>query len=172
MRNLTIKRLTTAVAITAGLTGATGVAIAAGGSSRSSGPDRTYEDDNPFSDASATVHVVRTGNDRTLVTLHVAGVDAAEGRVFGAHVHQNPCGELGAAAGGHYQHAGTTGSLDQREVWLDFAIDADGAGHAQAKRPWQIDESSPRSVIIHAEATNPDGGAGARLACIDLDGQP
>jgi Cu-Zn family superoxide dismutase len=171
MKLLTPRRLAVAVAATIGLCGAAGVALAAGGSARSSGPDFTYGLDNPFGDASAAVHVVRTGNGSTQVTLHIRGVDAEPGRIFGAHVHQSPCGAAGGAAGPHYAHVGATGSLEQREVWLDFAVNAAGHGHANAKRPWPLDESSPRSVIIHADPTNAQGGAGARLACIDLDGQ-
>ena len=146
------------------------VAVAAGGSSRSAGPDRVYGDA-AFANASAQVHIVRTGTDGTHVTLHMTGVDADAGRTFGAHVHQSPCGPLGTDAGGHYQHAGATGTLEDREVWLDFTINDDGNGHAAATRPWTVDETSPRSVIVHALATdNVSGAAGARLACIDLDG--
>lgn len=148
-----------------------GVAVAGGGSSQSSGPDYTYGSPNPFTDASARVHVVHTGNGGTKVTLHVRNADAMEGQRFGAHVHQNPCGPVGTDAGPHYEHPGATGSLEDREVWLDFSVNAAGNGHAKAVRPWSLDQSSPRSVIIHIAPTNPMGGAGARLACIDLDGQ-
>ena len=171
MKVLTTRRLAVAAAATVGLSGAAGVAFAAGGSARSSGPEYAGGVGNPFAAASAVVHVVRTGNDRTHVTLHVSGVDAEPGRTFGAHVHQFPCGTSASQAGPHYAHEGATGSLEQREVWLDFAINAAGAGHAEATRPWALDESSPRSVIIHADPTNETGGAGARLACIGLHGQ-
>jgi len=172
MKHLTTRRLAVVVTATVGLSGAAGIAFAAGGSARSSGPEYASGVDNPFADASAVVHVVHTGNGRTHVTLHVWGVDAQPGRVFGAHVHQLPCGTSGADAGPHYAHGGATGSLEQREVWLDFAVNVAGVGHAEAKRPWSLDESSPRSVVIHADPTNEAGGAGTRLACIDLDGQP
>ncbi|MCU0261919.1 MAG: superoxide dismutase family protein, partial [Ilumatobacteraceae bacterium] len=126
----------------------------------------------PFADAGAAVHVVATGSGASVVTLHVTGVDADPGRTFGAHVHQLPCGELGSAAGGHYLHAGLdpTLPLEQREVWLDVTVNAAGNGHAVALRPWIVDQSSQRSVILHANPTAADGTAGARLACVDLDG--
>jgi Cu-Zn family superoxide dismutase len=115
---------------------------------------------------------VHAGNERSHVTLHITGVDAPAGRTFGAHVHVNPCGSSGADAGGHYQHAGATGSLEDREVWLDFTVSSAGNAHAEAVRPWPLDDGSPRSVIVHEAATNPGtGAAGARLACIDLDGE-
>ncbi len=152
---------------------ATGAGAQPCASSRSAGPDYTYGESNPFADATASVHVVRTGKGGTRVTLRVRDVDAAAGTAFGAHVHVNPCGPSGLDAGGHYQHAGASGSLEEREVWLDFTVNRAGNGHAAASRSWSLDESTPRSVIIHAMPTEPTtGGAGARLACIDLDGQP
>jgi Cu/Zn superoxide dismutase len=166
-------KVLTGTTIAAGILGVTAVAFAAaGGSARSAGPDRAYGEANPFAAASAVVHVVRTGNDSSHVSLAVHDVNALAGRTFGAHVHTQPCGVDPLAAGGHYQHAGATGSLEAREVWLDVTIDADGNGTSHAKRPWAVDQATPRSVIIHALPTNADtGAAGARLACIDLDGQ-
>ena len=154
-----------------GLLVGTGAAFAGGGSARSSGPEFSYGTSNPFAAASAAVHVVKTGNGETNVTLHVHGADAPAGQRFGAHVHQRPCGANGLDAGGHYQHAGATGSLEAVEVWLDFTVNDGGNGHSSANRRWELDETSPRSVIIHALPTAPGTGlAGARLACIDLDG--
>jgi len=172
MTTLRIKTLVATSAATAGLLAAIGGAYAAGGSARSSGPDYAYGSANPFAAASAAVHVVKNGNGDTTVTLHVQGADAPAGQRFGAHVHQRPCGENGVDAGGHYQHAGATGSLEAIEVWLDFTINGGGNGHSSATRPWVLDETAPRSVIIHARPTAPATGlAGARLACIDLDGE-
>lgn len=149
-----------------------GAAFASGGSARSSRPDFAYGSANPFATAHAAVHVAKTGNGETRTTLHVRGVDAPEGQRFGAHVHQDSCGEDGIDAGGHYQHAGATGSLEAIEVWLDFTVDEGGNGHSSATRPWLLDETSPRSVITHAMPTAPASGlAGARLACIGLDGE-
>ena len=169
METIGKRRLAGALVVAAGSLGS-GVALAAGGSARSSGPDYRYVGSEAFVNATASVHVVHTGNGGTHVTLHMFGVDAAAGRTFGAHVHQRACGQSGAAAGPHYLHAGATGSLEDREIWLDFTVNADGIGHAEAKRPWSLDETTPRSVIIHALPTAVNGTAGARLACIDLDG--
>jgi Cu-Zn family superoxide dismutase len=172
MTMLRAKTLAATSAATVGVLAVMGAAFAAGGSARSLGPDFAYGSANPFVTASAAVHVVKTGNGETRVSLHVRGVDAPAGQRFGAHVHQSPCGENGLDAGGHYQHAGATGSLEAIEVWLDFTVIEGGTGHSSATRPWLLDETSPRSVIIHAMPTAPDTGlAGARLACIDLDGE-
>lgn len=148
-----------------------GVAAAGGGSSRAAGPDYLYGP-SAFTDASAKVHVVNTGSGSTRVTLHITGVAGAAGKTFGAHVHRSPCGPLGSDAGAHYQHEGASGSLEDREVWLDFTVNDAGNAHAEAARPWVLDQGVPRSVIIHALPTVPETGvAGARLACIDLDGR-
>lgn len=163
------KRAVAVTIVVAGLAVTAGVAL--GSSNRSTGPDYSYGTTGEFTDATAAVHVVATGDGGSMITLHVRDADAVAGRTFGAHVHQFPCGTEGGAAGGHYQHA-ATGDLEGREVWLDFTVNPAGNGHAEARRPWTVDQSSPRSVIIHASPTAPDGTAGARLACIDLDGMP
>lgn len=165
-----VRRYVLAPTIALGVLGAGGAALAAGSSARSTGPDYAYGAENPFADARAAVHVVHTGAGGTHVTLNVWDVDAPAGQRFGAHVHQSPCGASGSAAGGHYQHAGATGSLEAREVWLDVTIDGAGNGRSMATRPWSLDDGAPRSVIVHALPTDGTGAAGARLACIDLDG--
>lgn len=138
---------------------------------RSAGPDYVYGSPHAFSSATATVKVATSGKGSSTVTLKVRGVDAPAGQTFGAHVHQLPCGELPADSGGHYAHAGAAGTLQSREVWLDVTVKANGTGRSTAVRPWVLDESTPRSVVIHALPTDPATGvAGARLACIDLDG--
>ena len=169
MDTINKSRLAGALVVAAGSLGS-GVALAAGGSARSSGPDYTYVGSEAFVNAAASVNVVHTGNGGTHVTLHMFGVDAPAGQTFGAHVHTRPCGQSGAVAGPHYQDAGAADALEDREIWLDFAINDGGIGHAEAKRPWSLDETTPRSVIIHAQPTALNGTAGARLACIDLDG--
>jgi Cu-Zn family superoxide dismutase len=169
MNTTSKRRVAAAIVVAAGSLG-TGVALAGGGSARSSGPDYTYAGSDAFADATASVHVVHTGNGGTHVTLHVRNIDAPAGTTFGAHVHQHPCGSTGAAAGPHYQDADVTPVLEDREVWLDITVNDGGNGHAESVRPWSLDESSPRSVIIHALPTATNGTAGARLVCIDLDG--
>ena len=165
------RKLLATFAVAAAAVTAAGAAFAAGGG-RSAGPDYEYAGSEPFADASAVVQVVPMGNGMALVTLQVMGVEADAGRTFGAHVHTAPCGTDPLAAGGHYQHAGldATLPLEDREVWLDFTINAAGQGHAEALRPWTVTSTDSRSVIIHALPTNSTSGlAGARLACIDLD---
>lgn len=167
-RRLT-KRAVAAAIVAGGVLGTAGIAL--GSSSRSTGPEFTYGSTGEFAHATAEVHVVTTGDGGSMIALHVRDADAEAGRTFGAHVHQLPCGTAATAAGGHYQHA-SSGDLEGREVWLDFTVNRAGNGHAEARRPWAVDQSSPRSVIIHADPTAADGNAGPRLACIDLAGMP
>jgi len=148
-----------------------GAALAGGSATRSTGPDVQHVA-GAFDDADAAVQVVRTGTGGTKVTLHVQGVDAPAGTTFGAHVHNAPCGADPLASGGHYAHHAPAPSLEAKELWLDVTVNEAGNGHRSAVRPWIIDESTPRSVVIHAQPTNADtGAAGPRLACIDLDGR-
>jgi Cu-Zn family superoxide dismutase len=163
------KRFAGALVVAGLVTIPAGAALA--GSIWSTGPDNTYGAANPFADAEARVHVVTDGSGGSTISLQVKGVDADPGRTFGAHVHRATCGDDPLASGGHYQHAGVTGGLEEREVWLDVTVNGSGNGASVTHRSWAIDQSTLRSVVIHALPTSEvDGTAGARLACIDLDG--
>jgi|SRR5690606_34434948 Cu-Zn family superoxide dismutase len=107
---------------------------------------------------------------QTITSLVVEGL--RPGRAYGAHLHTQPCGRTGDAAGPHYQHRSGQASADN-EIWLDFKTDADGAGRATARHPWSIDPANPpRSLVLHAEptkSTGPEAGsAGDRIACLTL----
>jgi Cu/Zn superoxide dismutase len=125
----------------------------------------------PFGDASA--HLVMTPNAHgTLFHLRVKGIDpVATGHRFGAHLHVGPCvaGDA-AAAGPHYNVSTTSPPLvsDQTEVWLDFTVTASGTGAADTTVPF-LPTPGNRSVVIHAEATAPDGTAGPRLVCLPVE---
>lgn len=148
-------------------------ATTAGADSRSvigSGPDFVYGG-NALTGATATISAADVGTDTSQLALDLAGVDAPAGTRFGAHVHTSPCGAAPSAAGPHYANQDARGSLEHREMWLDFAVDGLGRAHAVATRNWSVQSRQDRSVVIHAVATDHDTGvAGARLACIDLDG--
>lgn len=125
----------------------------------------------PFGDAST--HLVMTPNAHgTLFHLRVKGIDpAAAGHDYGAHLHAGPCvaGD-GAAAGPHYNISTTTPPLvsDQTEVWLDFTATTSGTGRADTTVPF-LPTPGTRSVVIHAEATAPNGTAGPRLVCLPVE---
>jgi Cu-Zn family superoxide dismutase len=121
-----------------------------------------------------------SGPDGTTVTLEVRGLD--DGRRYGAHVHAEPCGVDGAAAGPHFQDVvdPVQPSVDpayanpDNEIWLDLLTDEQGAGAATASVPWGFSrDRRPGSVVLHATptATAPGeaGSAGARAACVTVD---
>jgi Cu/Zn superoxide dismutase len=125
----------------------------------------------PFGDTSA--HLVMTPNAHgTLFHLRVKGIDpSAAGHSYGAHLHAGPCvaGD-GAAAGPHYNVSTTSPPVvtDQTEVWLDFTATTGGTGAADTIVPF-LPARGIRSVVIHAEATTPNGTAGPRLVCLPVE---
>lgn len=140
---------------------------------RASGP--TYIHDAALASVETRVQAVSVpsgGGVKTIVTLDVAGMPAQyAGMTFGAHLHVNACGADPLASGGHYlsPDASPSAPLEQREVWLDFTVDASGAAHAKATRAFHIAPGAAKSVVIHAAQTNPTtGAAGARLACTNV----
>jgi Cu/Zn superoxide dismutase len=138
------------------------------------GPDFVNPDPNlapnPLANATVIVSAGAVGSGNQQVSLDVSGIDAPAGTRLGAHVHQNACGSTAGASGGHYLNPAGGTPLEQREVWLDFTVDANGNGHAVATRNWSIDSFATRSVVIHALHTDHSTGvAGSRLACTDID---
>jgi len=114
--------------------------------------------------------------DKTVVTLHVTGLQA--NHAYGAHVHTKQCGPQPADSGPHYQDKKdpVMPSIDPayanatNEVWLDFTTDADGNALATSSVPWSFRSSEANSVVIHAMHTATEQGkagtAGNRVACI------
>ncbi|QSR30952.1 superoxide dismutase [Nocardioides sp. S5] len=126
----------------------------------------TYTHDAAYADITTQVHAWTRG-ETTTVRLMVERLPP--GRTFGAHVHTGTCGTDPTTSGGHYQHAGATGPLAEREVWLDVTSDARGRGVATATVPWSFVPGAAGSVVIHALPTDPTtGAAGARLACTSV----
>jgi hypothetical protein len=88
-------------------------------------------------------------------------------RTFGAHAHVLSCADQ--AGGGHYQHE--TGSIDPdtSEIWLDFTTDAFGTGYSEKFSSFAVREGGVRSIVVHANPTNPETAkAGPKLACADI----
>lgn len=101
---------------------------------------------------------------RTILRLAVSGLPPS--RTFGAHLHATPCAQ--EKGGGHYQHTGNTVSAEN-EVWLDFRTNAAGVANVVARKPWAVETSRARSVVVHAMATDAaTGKAGDKLACVDV----
>ncbi len=155
-------------------------ALAGPGAHVSGAPTR-YDAVAPLADvpegATAKVHSVETGDERTIVTLHVTGMRPLAR--YGAHAHVDDCDRRDPkAAGPHFQFV-QGGATDpafanpQNEIWLDLTTDASGNGHAKAvvDRPFPRDRR-PRSVIIHERHTSTGAGvagvAGQRVACLTV----
>jgi Cu/Zn superoxide dismutase len=161
--------MTAAALFAAGAVLAPATARAEGGTStRHDGTLTSYSAvaDNPTTGVQAAVHVVDTGNRTTRFTLHVWGFAPDDtGHTYGAHFHTGDCAD-GVNAGGHYAHPTAIGTLEEREVWLDFTVNASGNGYATASRPWVVADGAAGCLVVHADATMPNGTAGPRLACL------
>ena len=139
----------------------------------------TYTYDQTAAPAGAELTVASTATDGdTRVELTVDGL--APSRAYGVHAHVNPCGETGDAAGPHFQNVQdpVSPSVDpayanpRNEIWLDLRTDADGAGSATTKVPFDFAGRAPASVVLHemptATAAGEAGTAGGRLACLTV----
>lgn len=160
--------MTAAAVFAAGAVLAPATAGAEGGTTRHDGTLTSYSAvaDNPTTGVQAAVHVVETGDGTSRFTLHVWGFAPEDaGHTYGAHFHTGDCADR-VNAGGHYTNPTATGTLEEREVWLDFTVNASGNGHATASRPWVIADGAAGCLVVHADATIADGTAGIRLACL------
>ena len=146
---------------------------------RGAGPAITYDETLVPAGARGAVQA-RSGEGTTTVMLAVRGVERQ--RVYGAHVHMQPCGEQPDAAGPHFQYAvdpvqpsvDPTFANPQNEIWLDLTTDETGAGSAESTVAWTFpDDRRPKSVVLHTAQTSSEpgeaGAAGDRVACISVD---
>jgi Cu-Zn family superoxide dismutase len=128
----------------------------------------------PFDGASARLELVQAPAGATAV-LHVSGVDeSVAGRTFGAHLHNGACATNDPAlSAGHYNRDAHDGHTpvevsDDTEIWLDVTVTAAGRGTSSAVVRF-TPTGGERSVVIHANPTNPaTGGAGTKLACLPV----
>jgi Cu/Zn superoxide dismutase len=142
-----------------------------------------------FDGAKATATMMGVGGS-TFFRVQVRGVDdSAVGKVYGAHLHQGPCGlakdqagVLQPTVGAHYNTSekdSKTGLYklinDQTEVWLDFEVDPFGNARSTARVPF-VPTAGERSITLHASPTlhhatetAAAGTAGAKLACLPLE---
>ncbi|MFF7328976.1 superoxide dismutase family protein [Streptomyces sp. NPDC008150] len=108
----------------------------------------------------------RNGADgSTDVRLRVTGL--RPGHAYGVHVHQKPCGNDPAAAGGHFQHepsADPAAANPGNEVWLDLTTGRGGSGSARAHHAWGFAPGAASSVVIH----DMPGTKGSRVACFTV----
>jgi superoxide dismutase, Cu-Zn family len=126
--------------------------------------------------AKALVQSTETGDGRTIVTLHVFGLEPD--RDYGAHAHKAACGPLPGDALGHFQYV-QGGATDpafanpSNEIWLDLHTDEDGNGAAMTIMNWQFPaDRRAQSVVIHDHHTDTEPGtagtAGPRYGCVTV----
>ncbi len=102
--------------------------------------------------------MVRTADGRTIVTVHVTGLD--QGVTYGSHVHKQAC-ETGLA-GTHYQFvASTTFVTPPNEIWPGpFTANAAGIANGDTIAEGTAG-STAVSVVVHAPG-------GTKIACANL----
>lgn len=131
--------------------------------------------DDVYDGARATAMMLGINGETTFrVTIRGLQKEAVD-QSYGAHLHLGPCGldqNGGPTVGLHYNTdvlASKPNPLvsDTTEVWLNFHVGSDRSDRAVAIVPFVPD--GVRSITFHAAKTNPDGTAGAKLACIPLD---
>ncbi len=157
---------------------ATQAAVSVSQTLGSAAPAITYNRALAPAGAQVTVVENQQSGNHTQIRLQARGLKP--NRKYGSHVHVNPCGATGDAAGPHYQNAKdpVTPSTDPKyanrknEVWLDLTTDAQGAASAESTVDWRFRPNDARSVVIHAEHTHTEPGkagtAGPRLACVTV----
>lgn len=126
----------------------------------------------------ANVAIVSSARADGKTSILIAVHGLLPNRVYGTHVHVNPCGPTGDAAGPHHQNVidPVQPSVDpayanpRNEVWLDLTTNDKGSTVSFSTVDWQFSERQAGSVVIHAEPTATHAGhagtAGARLACV------
>jgi Copper/zinc superoxide dismutase (SODC) len=137
-------------------------------------------DPNPFTEKpdifkGARASAIMIGmDDKSFFRLRVTGIKAKDG-VYGVHLHQETCDSGDpVAAGPHYNLTWNPATKlsdvisNKTEVWLDLDVDSDGNARSTATVSF-IPEEGTRSIVLHADPTAANGGAGARLACLPFE---
>jgi hypothetical protein len=112
-------------------------------------------------DISGHAVMVRTGDGRTFVSVHVEGL--APNTSYQSHVHAARC-EIGLADG-HYKHDPAGPVDDENEIWPGFTTNADGVGNGRARNDWRAGPGAV-SVVVHIDAPAPSN---FKIACANLE---
>lgn len=99
--------------------------------------------------------MIRTADGKTIVSVHVEGLDA--NTIYGAHVHAAACAN--GFADGHYKNDPAGPAAPPNEIWPGFTTNDAGIGNGNATVLWTA-RSTAVSVVVHASAT--------KIACADL----
>ena len=138
------------------LAGALAPAVAADGAMVTSGDVHAFAAGAGMS-TSGHARMVRTADGKTIVSIHVAGLNP--NTVYGSHVHQQACGV--GDADGHYRFDPAGAAAPPNEIWLGFTTNDAGIGNANAIADATAGATAV-SVVVHAPG-------GAKIACADLE---
>ena len=112
-------------------------------------------------DISGHATMVRTGDGRTFVSVHVEGL--APHRSYQSHVHAAACDT--GLADGHYKHDPAGPANAENEIWPGFTTNAAGIGNGSARSAWRAGAGAV-SVVVHLDAPAPGN---LKIACADLE---
>jgi hypothetical protein len=102
--------------------------------------------------------MVRTADGRTVVTIHLEGLEP--GLTYGSHVHKQACAD--GEADGHYRFDPAGAAVPPNEIWPGpFATNEAGVGNGYTIADGTAGPTA-MSVVVHAPVT------GAKIACADL----
>lgn len=101
--------------------------------------------------------MVRTADDKTIVTVHLEGLDG--NTTYPAHVHAAACDFN--TADGHYKFDAGGDPVPPNEIWPGFTTNDTGVGNGKATAQATAGESAV-SVVVHDPITK------AKIACADL----
>lgn len=101
--------------------------------------------------------MIRTADGKTVVSVHVEGLDA--NTTYGAHVHAAACAV--GFADGHYKNDPAGPAAPPNEIWPGFTTNGAGIGNGDATVDWTAGAAAV-SVVVHAPG-------GTKIACADLD---
>lgn len=108
-------------------------------------------------DISGGARMVRTADGKTIVFVHVEGLDAST--TYGSHVHAAACGV--GEADGHYRFDPTGPAAPPNEIWPGpFTTTPAGVGNGFTVADGTAGPEAV-SVVVHAPG-------GAKIACADL----
>jgi hypothetical protein len=106
---------------------------------------------------SGRAQMVRTADGRTIVSVHVEGLEP--GTTYASHVHAAACAT--GAADGHYRFDPAGAATPPNEIWPGpFTSNEDGIGNANTIADGTAGPAAV-SVVVHAPG-------GAKIACADL----
>jgi hypothetical protein len=109
-----------------------------------------------YGDIAGHAQMVRTADGKTIVTLHVTGLETDT--TYPAHVHKHACAD--GDADGHYRFDPSGSATPPNEIWPGFTSNADGIGNGKATVD-AVAGSTAISVVVHAPS-------GSKIGCADL----